>query len=1115
MLAAEEEEEDNFTTMPNYRWENESTTDSAVSEQLIGDNYEVYNYNNETSGTQKFEKSRELNSRDFYFESRFALDIGGNQTEYFRDAIGDACDFEEGDQDGWVALMTPTITVSDGIMKIIIDEAYEGARFVLPKSRSIEIFEKVRIRIKCSEEGRTLLFGLRKDDQITYLNEYFTLTKNWKTHEAIKAAFDGTPDEDYTDIRFQITSGSFPLTLYVDFVEIIEDLDYATHIESEVEDTWDWEDSDEYWYTEEENVSDFNDGSTEGWDNWGVDTDVSNDDGWLEIRANMVADRLEVNVSSLSIDASVYRYLTMEAHCINGMVDTINVFDSDLNPVGVDTTNIADGEYYLYNLDLGADADWTGTETGLGLYFYFTSSSADNELELNMTYLYDMALGDVEGFSGSEREYVNPEGYYQGTCAAGDYEGIYTPSSLVIDTDLFTILKIRTRTDDPNLTMKVRRADDWTFVGDLKSYSGTSWVEFEWVLSDDSDWIGTCTKLELHVDEDDGTLDGNELVIIDYVLLTGHWSESDGFKYSLLNADDEEGMSFQFTGNSDNSYNLTIDMYDSVGVALDYTYNFDYAFDVDGWLRLRVDWHLDKRNVKILLIFDNGTIILRVRRITDLYGGYLGFSNLLLLKGGFPSLCMNNSVYALARSYVIINYIDADWETIDWRDPGSPVWTYNWGSKSNYADSYFTAISPYGLTAYHKDRGDTYKFYRLTADRFDGLSFDVSTEVANLDTGTYNDWASFGLCIYNVQPNGTAMFIGEIFTETMGGSIGTSCGVYNATGDIIHEIKLASGYEDQQLDFSFGHKSAQKAIMHFHYKTETFDEGRQLTFGQEFAEDFTQEYTFILYYGYRTSWAGAADDEIDILMGNFELVRKDIWDILLGTLLGPLYWGSTVAGNIINFVLSVPLAPFILLFQALGTLLVKAFKDLATALEPFFGALADTLGGIFGTIIGGLEEALIFAFEGLWGLLWLLVAQFGQFVYDVLEWLIPILVGLIEIGWGLIMSILIWLWDDFIAGSPVGFIIVLIAEAVDRIPYVLMRVINLFLFWQFWILIGIWIIVLPMQAAQSDSISNFFERVIGVLCIDCFPFEFFLSFWFPLAIPLFLWTMSNILVIAW
>jgi len=1119
VMAAEEEEEDNFTTMPNYRWENQSTTDSAVQERLIGDQYEVYNYNNETTGTQKFEKSRELNSRDFYYESRFALDVGGNQTEYFRDQLGDSCDFEE-DVDGWNSFSGAAgLTIDDGLLLIqrSTSDTSWGASFE-NTIISTDIYTKFIIRLKAvgvSQYNLRVGFDNSQGTKYDIVIIAGVLPTEWTIYEVDLTAYSSwiTSVDFVSALMFYaatVSSGKF----YVDYIKLISDLDYATHVEDEIEDTWDFEDSSEYWFTEELNVSDFNDGTTEGWDGAPFGSTIENLDGWLNVSETHI--ELGCTDTGLSIDASIYKYLAIEVYVDIGTIDYIQIKGANPYPVVfIDNTDITEGSYYLLSGEL--TGDWTGTETEISIDVIFKVNQY-NEFHINMTYLYDTELGDKEGVSelvDIGYQFVNPEGYLTSFITGND-PSFDIISGASIDGSLFDHFIIRSRYQTKSELMQIfwwynEGADfDWVNFGPV----GTDWTELTLDLSQEENWVGeVISKIRI-----DPIIEPvlNTPIDIDYVLLTGHWSETDGFKFSLLNADDEEGMSFQFIGNADNSYNISIDMYDSVGIALGYSYSFDYSIDTDGWLRLRVDWHLDKKNAKVLLEFDNGTDILNVRSITTLYGTNVGFSRLLLLEDGFPSLCLNNSISGFAKSYVIIDYIDADWNILEWREP-TGSWTYTpVHTVTQDADTDFTAISPYGCTLYKKNVSAKSKWYQLAIDRFDGLSFDYKGRQEGIDT---LDYLQFNFAAYNIHKNGSLEPLLRFLVRIRPAVNYITHKLYVGSSLVLDRESVASECEGS---FSLYYESSSKMVMQYKYSDENDDFQGTLTsrpFGEEL---FTKEMVFILSYQATTANSGFDDDIIEFNIGGFELTRKDLLGWLVGQILGPFF-------QLIGIIFS----PFIILFQILTLALVKAFRDLLAGLQPFFDILGDIfgeaisgLGAIFGTIIDGLEEAfggiieglgelLEGAINGLWEILFGLVELLGQFLYDVVEWLLPVLAGLAEIIITFLAAILDWFWVAFLAGTPIGFLIEIGVEWILAAPAIFMGIINLFLFWQFWILIGIWVIVLPMQAAQCEGISDFIERILGIFCIDVLPVDIAgFGGWFPLAIPLVFWTCSNIIVLV-
>lgn len=1094
VLAAEEEEEDNFTTMPNYRWENQSTTDSAVQEQLIGDNYEIYNANNQTSGTQKFEKSRQLISRDFYYESRFALDVGGNETEYFRDIVGDPCDFTEGDQEGWRSYGDTTdFNVVDGILSYETIDKWDGIQWDFRGDESEGIHSNFEIKVKASRSVQVYFFT-RYDGSGTAMN-VFTIGTSWDIYSS--DIIDSIFDWAYFNT---LSSETETCIFYVDFIELNGDLDYATHVEGEIGDTWDWEDSNEYFYDEESNISDFNDGTTEGWYNRSYNFDMTNYNGWLNVTAEEVASTGAIQRNG-TYDADTYKYFAVELSMISGSIDFWRFLDVGWNILIQGDDNIVEGTTVL--LSGVFDADWSGTETALIFYYDWVSNAIGNEFHLNFTFLYDQALGDLEGWSrvgGADLRYdfVNPEGYISVHPDSTYSYMYYSETGLNIDSELFTTIKVRIKANENGLRFGIRDSSNL-----LSSYYGltTTFVEYTFDISIDSDWSGVETGIGIVLSElsGEGNFEGDERFDINYVLLTGHWSDSDGFKFSLLNADDEEGMSFKFTrpNHTVNEYNLSIDMYDSVGVALDYTYSFNYDMDVDGWLRLRAGWNLDKRIVKMLFEYDNGTDILKVGRITDLFGSYIGITNLLLLQDGFPSLCINNSMGALARSYVVINYIDADWSILDWREPVG-TWTFKSGvTYTQNLDTDFTSVSPYGVEAFYKSVSDKNKFYVLTVDRFDGLSFDFDMKQEDIDQG---DRIESSIAVYNVHKNGTLerllLIIDYLYGEFEAPS-GHTFYAYIGPDDDTDFYKGYASIDQVKGSISIYYESRSKVIMQFQIEGYLEDDNIHSDSGSFTAipcgeEQFTKEMVVVFGYRVETDNSGAGDDIVSFRIGGFDLVRKDIIGSIVGAIIGPII-------GLIAWLFS----PFILLFQMLTSGIGKAFKDLFSNLEPLFGIL----GGVFGTVIGGLEEGLgliidglgaaiggflttleeglVLAFEGLWVLLFTLADSLGQFIIDVVDWLVPVLSDMINSLIGFIAAVIFWLWDALVLPDLLvilAFVITYFGGVLTNLPQIIADVatvlfflgnLGLVLWW-------VWCVFLPVctynpAEAAGEIIDRFFK----------------------------------------
>jgi len=272
VLAAEEEEEDGFRQMPNYRWRNISTTSGTVTERLIEDIYEISSINN-PSGSATFRKGRELNSRDFYFNSRFALDIGGSTVEAFTDEREDACDFEEDNENAQTYSGGSISTSIVGMLSVWRNTPDNQWGFEFPNMFGTLIFPSsyryLEFRIKgtgASQYDLRLSWDFDStsipliDDEIpTEWTEYRIDLWNYPLWTNKASRLDRHQYICSTD-----STGSY----YLDYIRFIGVMDYPAFYQGEIEDPWDFNefaDTSEYWNNIYGNVSDFNDGSLEVW----------------------------------------------------------------------------------------------------------------------------------------------------------------------------------------------------------------------------------------------------------------------------------------------------------------------------------------------------------------------------------------------------------------------------------------------------------------------------------------------------------------------------------------------------------------------------------------------------------------------------------------------------------------------------------------------------------------------------------------------------------------------------------------------------------------------------------------------------------------------------------
>ncbi|KKM69825.1 hypothetical protein LCGC14_1446880, partial [marine sediment metagenome] len=222
--------------------------------------------------------------------------VGNNEfAEYFFDELSDSVDFTEGDQEGFTNSGSTT-TVSNGLMKITKTTTTSYIQ-TYRTGLNIEgrIYTNLRIRIRSllsapsvirlteinyAESGKcTQSYGSGGLIELTStLTEFnFNLTANCLNWLESKDDSNIVRNIDALRLTFYHGDGSttsnYPISdsYEIDYIGLTGVYDYAT---LELLDSWDFQDSNEYFYNTYGNVSDFNDGSLETFD--GINTTLSN-----------------------------------------------------------------------------------------------------------------------------------------------------------------------------------------------------------------------------------------------------------------------------------------------------------------------------------------------------------------------------------------------------------------------------------------------------------------------------------------------------------------------------------------------------------------------------------------------------------------------------------------------------------------------------------------------------------------------------------------------------------------------------------------------------------------------------------------------------------------------
>ena len=511
-VASEEENIDTFDVHPGSgRW----TIDADEQTDLVDDSLYVIDDVNNDSSESDFFINRGLSKTDGKTDYRMKAEGGGNQTEYFRDVIGDRCDFEEGDDEEWDDIDASS-SVANGIIIIVPLGPYDGIEYTFNYGIGQEVYTDINIRIRAEAET-TLYLTWFLDGNIVHYDYTNVIKTDWEVWNE--------PLDYYMFDKVQIlTQIDNTAKLFIDYIEIIGDLDFATHIESEVEDTWDWEDSSEYWYDVESNVSDFNDGTIEDWTLTRGDTLNVTDDGWLWLYDD-ANDFVQIDTAGLTIDSTTYAWFTLEFFWNSSDGNDwvrVDFLDSGDNIIGNCLDDVEANTKTLISIDFDLDGDWAGVETAIKIKHTLLNPFDNINIFMNMTYLYDCELGDVEGFdrtSGAalDYQYVNPEGYIS-VLPNTDLNYInWAETGLSIDSAVFTYGIVRMRVNEIGLRYAFYGG---TLLEDYNVATSTDWFIHEVDLTLDDSWSGIETGFGLSLPENsgEGNFDGNERFEIDYVL---------------------------------------------------------------------------------------------------------------------------------------------------------------------------------------------------------------------------------------------------------------------------------------------------------------------------------------------------------------------------------------------------------------------------------------------------------------------------------------------------------------------------------------------------------------------------------------------------------------------
>lgn len=356
-VQAEQDNVDSFDVNPKSgRWNvslDEKTDDLVTDSQL-----RLTTVENATGSDSEYLMDRGLRKLDSKVEFRLSGDGGGNQTEFFRDERGDAADFEEGDKEGFVNFFTPTTSVENGLLKVEADSNFDGVRTATIIINQ-QVYSGIKYRIIANttvdlsveiRSGGVSIFFLR-----------FDLTTSWQTIEHDWEDFTARSSDDerliVEQIVFLVNTPTGTETFFLEFVEVPGNLDFATHVEGEIEDTWDWE----------------VDNNTESWTDM---EDVNVSDGFVRMSpaVNVTGDFF-TSPAAMNIDSSLFEILTLR---INSSDATIEFnFQADFGAgfvvIGDAPAGSLSNALTIFTFDLTADSDWDGS-TAQQIRFRFSET---------------------------------------------------------------------------------------------------------------------------------------------------------------------------------------------------------------------------------------------------------------------------------------------------------------------------------------------------------------------------------------------------------------------------------------------------------------------------------------------------------------------------------------------------------------------------------------------------------------------------------------------------------------------------------------------------------------------------------------------------------------------
>ncbi|MFW9875077.1 MAG: hypothetical protein ACFFG0_18385, partial [Candidatus Thorarchaeota archaeon] len=727
-VTAESDKIDSFDVNPKSgRW---TVSDSGATDDLVIDsNLQIITTTNSSSTNSEYLMTRELENLDDNIEYRYKASMDNqSQVEYFRDVLGDSNDCEEGDLEGsWIADISSSI--ENGVCSFVASSDFQGLRWTDTSTLlfTYETLNKIEFRLKSNISSSNQIIIFFYDVGSNKITKTFSTTTEWQTFTINLADWTvgGNPRGLATRIDFETASAqsTYPVEFYLDYFKIYNDLDYATHIDGEIEDTWDWEDSREYFYDVYGNVTDWNDGSLEGFEvSGGTYTNADSEYGkW--ILPTGATPHIQTS-TVLSIASSTYKWITMEFNS-SDLIDSIEVKDAGANRVCFDSTgwnSSGTGQFFLFSCNLGLDADWTSTETHIEIEFQ-KAIALTPTVFINMIYLYDTELGDIEGMGINtfDYHYVDPNGYYKGSFFTAGQSAESAPygSSTSIDSSIFDTFIIRVKSEGSNLTFTIRSRDFGTTFS-ISTVITTSFTTITIDLSSDSDWTGSLDMFDLRFTDDSGNFEGDERIIIDYILLLSSTNQNNQQDFTLglydnINSQaDLVNVTHHFWNQS--YFRWEIELYDSAGSIASYYYSANRSI-ADVYYLVRLDYNILESVFIVTIRYDNNSLIYKVdwrkdfTTITD--------RPILFAYDTAPYFFVSTYTVYYGSQMVWLDFINTHYHEKVWRQETAPT------------SSAWLVDLPLSTSVTNTTNSGNNSLWRINVDRLDAVAGILQMNVTN------------------------------------------------------------------------------------------------------------------------------------------------------------------------------------------------------------------------------------------------------------------------------------------------------------------------------------------------------------------------------------------------